>query len=116
VGDLYLNKLLRIVDNNAIQRCKERGICEVCGLEGNDPHHIITVRSGGPDHDYNLICVCRSCHTRLHGPFCSVAKNDLFNIVSKREEINIDRYTIYEIMRSKNARNTDNTSRDMYQN
>ena len=40
--------------------------CENCGGEGTDKHHIKTRGAGGPDEDWNLILLCRKCHSEVH--------------------------------------------------
>ena len=40
--------------------------CQICGNEGLDAHHLIPVEKGGSDDQSNLICVCRSCHQKIH--------------------------------------------------
>lgn len=40
--------------------------CQICGGEGLDAHHLIPVEQGGSDEQSNLICVCRSCHQKIH--------------------------------------------------
>lgn len=40
--------------------------CQICGGEGIDAHHLIPVEQGGSDEQDNLICVCRSCHQKIH--------------------------------------------------
>ena len=42
-------------------------ICEVCGAEATEAHHIVAVRDGGT-HDYsNLAPLCKRCHSRVTG-------------------------------------------------
>jgi len=50
--------------------------CEWCGEEielPQEPHHIISRGSGGPDHEYNLVMLCGkgampgTCHGDAHG-------------------------------------------------
>lgn len=43
-----------------------RYACHVCGVTPVDVHHIKTVGSGGGDELYNLISLCRVCHTKVH--------------------------------------------------
>lgn len=40
--------------------------CQLCHGEGLDAHHIIPVEEGGSDEQENLICLCRSCHQKVH--------------------------------------------------
>jgi len=41
-------------------------LCVACGEAGTDLHHVKTRGSGGPDEDWNLVRLCRNCHTELH--------------------------------------------------
>jgi hypothetical protein len=94
---LTLDKNKRIENKKAIQECKKIGYCRICGKPGNDPHHIITVGSGGPDHEYNLICLCRACHRRVHD---GIIKRDyLFYVQTAMFGKKIDENTIYKLMR-----------------
>jgi 5-methylcytosine-specific restriction endonuclease McrA len=87
----------RIVDKKAIDKCKEKGFCQICGHPGKDPHHIITKGSGGPDHEYNLICLCRECHSGVHNG--KYDRNWLFYFVSVRERVKVDEELVWKIMR-----------------
>lgn len=51
---------------SAKKACRKRYnyICQICGKEGLDAHHIdFDETNNDPD---NLICLCRSCHERVH--------------------------------------------------
>ena len=52
----------------AKEECRKKAnyICQVCGKEGIDAHHLIPVEQGGTDEQSNLICLCRSCHQKIH--------------------------------------------------
>lgn len=44
-----------------------RGECAVCGNQATDPHHIITRKVLKYRWNlYNILAVCRICHTKLH--------------------------------------------------
>lgn len=73
--------------------------CEICGARAIEVHHILTRGSGAPDHKYNILSICRQCHTQAHAPFTTLHKDQLFEVVSRREGVFIDEYTIYKIMR-----------------
>ncbi len=54
-------------------RVSRHGVCEMCGLPGNEVHHIIHLNnynvhdtnvSLNPD---NLKLLCTSCHSKIHG-------------------------------------------------
>ncbi len=61
--------------------------CEVCGGRAyGGVHHVISKGSGGPDHVYNGIQLCQSCHIfEAHGGHLS--KRFLFAIIAKREGV-----------------------------
>jgi 5-methylcytosine-specific restriction endonuclease McrA len=40
--------------------------CRICGRQATDTHHILYRSQGGPDELWNLVCLCRSCHDRVH--------------------------------------------------
>lgn len=40
--------------------------CVACGRTGCDPHHLISVKSGGPDSEFNVIPLCRMHHSECH--------------------------------------------------
>ena len=41
--------------------------CQRCGQPAMTTHHIIPKRAGGKNKLDNLICLCGSCHSKLHG-------------------------------------------------
>lgn len=70
-GDL-LKRLRRSLDHSSWPRQSRRfraeaGECEVCGAESeSEPlhtHHIIPIRYGGLNEAWNLMALCRDCHT-----------------------------------------------------
>lgn len=91
------SKHKRIEDKKAIEQCKARGFCELCGQDGNDPHHIISRGASGPDHPFNLINLCRGCHRKVHDGYYS--RQTIFQLVSFRERTIVDEGVIYKIMR-----------------
>lgn len=40
--------------------------CLVCKTTPSDPAHVKSYASGGPDAEFNLIPLCRKCHTEQH--------------------------------------------------
>lgn len=54
--------------NLAKSMCKYKAnyICEICGEEGKDGHHIIPQDLGGSNDQSNLVCLCRKCHQQVH--------------------------------------------------
>ena len=51
---------------DAKKECRKRYnyICQICGKEGLDAHHIDFDETNNSQD--NLICLCRSCHERVH--------------------------------------------------
>lgn len=55
---------------------RSKGICEACddpapfmksdGSPFLEPHHMLRVADGGPDHPRNVIAACPNCHCRAH--------------------------------------------------
>ena len=82
-------KKMRLSDPKLI---KEMGSdrCEICGESAAcEVHHIISVGSGGPDHRYNLIALCKwKCHIKAHNG--RLPKEFLFGKVSLREGVVYD--------------------------
>ena len=54
------------VCSDAKKECRKRYnyICQICGKEGLDAHHIDFDETNNSQD--NLICLCRSCHERVH--------------------------------------------------
>ncbi len=45
---------------------RDSQLCQLCGAQGNDIHHIIYKSHGGLDKEENLILLCRTCHAKAH--------------------------------------------------
>ena len=76
-------KITRLKDTAAIAECR-KSMCERCGREAfGEPHHVITVGAGGPDHPCNLIQLCGPCHTHAHTAV--IPKGELFQIIANRQ-------------------------------
>jgi hypothetical protein len=64
-GDLYGFK-----NAKAAVLSRDKYICQICknksGDKIKDVHHIIFRRNGGSDQLDNLICLCHTCHEKLH--------------------------------------------------
>jgi 5-methylcytosine-specific restriction protein A len=73
----------RDVRNYVLARAK--GKCEGCGssapfvrIDGTpylEPHHLLRLSDGGPDHPAHVIALCPNCHRRVHAG----ADGDLYN-------------------------------------
>jgi len=60
----------RTVDKALLERIKQNP-CAACSYEGSeyrpiDAHHIRSVGAGGPDEEFNVVPLCRTCHVGLH--------------------------------------------------
>lgn len=78
----------RIRDKQAVYMA-QKWKCEKCHKRAyGGPHHIISVGSGGPDHPWNLIQLCGSCHTKAHT--AEILRGELWDIVAKRENMETD--------------------------
>lgn len=55
----------RIENTKALEECKLKP-CLVCGRGEADPHHLKSRGAGGDDVEWNLIPLCRNCHTAIH--------------------------------------------------
>jgi hypothetical protein len=85
-------KKIRLVDPAAIAVVRST-ICTKCGrpAEGQ-PHHIIKVGNGGPDHVYNLIQLCHwDCHVPAHdlNPPEDLKADNFFRLVALREGVDL---------------------------
>jgi len=56
-------------------------VCEACGKPATDIHHIHG-RGKGKDAIFNLIALCRGCHSRAHGSIHPVSKEE-FDYIHK---------------------------------
>lgn len=49
---------------------RQRQRCAFCGRARQlDPHHVLKRSRGGPDHEDNIVGLCRVCHDRTDWPF-----------------------------------------------
>ena len=55
----------RVIDRPYLEWVKQIS-CIACGKWPSDPHHVKTVGSGGGDDHWNVIPVCRICHSLTH--------------------------------------------------
>lgn len=58
---IHITKLLR---NAVIVR--DGGLCRICKQSAVDLHHMQFKSLGGNDTAYNLVCLCRECHSKVH--------------------------------------------------
>lgn len=45
---------------------RDMNLCQICGQQANDVHHIVFRSHGGDDIPQNLICLCRTHHDMAH--------------------------------------------------
>ena len=92
---------MRITDEPLLADFRAARRCELCGKptpSGCDPHHNWPRGIGGGsrlDVRFNLISLCRECHTAVH--LGKVSRLSLLQLVGKRE-----RMTVTEIEDAKN--------------
>ncbi len=53
---------------------RDRGLCQMCGNEGDSVDHIVPRSQGGTDDDWNLQLLCRSCNSSKGGRFFSAPR------------------------------------------
>ena len=58
---LRLNKIMR---ESIIER--DGGLCVICKSQAVDLHHVMLKSHSGNNSSYNLVCVCRKCHSAIH--------------------------------------------------
>lgn len=58
-------KSYRIIDTMARDKAKTVP-CIVCARFGSEGHHVNSRASGGDDVEWNLMPLCRICHTAIH--------------------------------------------------
>lgn len=64
--------------------------CSICGKVGLDAHHIIPLSEGGQHTQENLMCLCRSCHERVH------KKVYIINPKTREISVNVELHAITE--------------------
>lgn len=90
------SEAVTIVDDAALQLIRSLNRCEVCNQRGMvDAHHVLHRGHGGGqriDHSYNLLAICRLCHTKLEVAqlsFCGrkVTIIDQYGFIGSRERL-----------------------------
>jgi hypothetical protein len=79
-------KPVRIKDEAALQRARERRRCEHCGGKPTlllHPHHIRSRGAGGDDVDENLLGLCSGCHDACHRGL--ISKQQQRDIAARRQ-------------------------------
>lgn len=97
---------MTILDPYLLQKFRETLQCEWCKARGAvDPHHYWYRRGTGGgsriDHRFNLVALCRYCHTAHHQGQWPL-RIDLLAIVSAREAVTQD-YIIATLLAIRNA-------------
>jgi|LGOV01.1.fsa_nt_gb 5-methylcytosine-specific restriction endonuclease McrA len=57
-------RISKIIRDSVIQR--DKGICQICGKQATQLHHILYKSYGGANISQNLICLCNEDHLRVH--------------------------------------------------
>lgn len=84
---LEVQKKIRIKDGISFAQVK-KPYCEYCGVPtSEEPHHVESRGSGGPDIKENGIQLCITCHTKAHTG--EIKKPVLFLIIAKREKVDV---------------------------
>lgn len=71
--------------------------CQCCGkdFEKLDTHHIRSKGAGGKDETFNLIDVCRKCHTEIHSKgYFSMCSNNATLLI----ELNKRGWTLQKVL------------------
>jgi len=61
MSSLRIKKLIREI---VIER--DNSICQLCGKQATQLHHIVYRSHSGDNTAYNLICLCDLCHRTVH--------------------------------------------------
>lgn len=56
---------MRITNEKLLAELRLRP-CFICGLGPTEIHHLKTVKTFGPDTDWNCLPLCRHCHSLFH--------------------------------------------------
>lgn len=63
---IFSMQKLKRIRNSALLKQMRLVPCIVCKRTPSDPDHVKTKGSGGPDEIWNLMSLCRRCHTEKH--------------------------------------------------
>lgn len=58
---IHISKIIR---NSVLER--DKGVCRLCSSQAVDLHHMLFKSLGGNNSTYNLISLCRICHSKCH--------------------------------------------------
>lgn len=58
-------KPIRVKNRKLLDSYHDRS-CLACGYHRSDPCHIKTLKSGGPDAEFNIVPMCRQHHVEQH--------------------------------------------------
>ena len=88
------HNLTKIMRQSIIDR--DDGLCIICGRPAVDLHHIMFKSRSGNNTAYNLVCVCRRCHSMIHGN-----NKKWFPILLKHQRKHYPNLTIEKMKRGK---------------
>jgi len=57
-------RIKKIIRQSVIDR--DSGLCQICGKEATQVHHCLYKSYQGSNIAQNLICLCSSCHLKVH--------------------------------------------------
>jgi hypothetical protein len=86
----YISKRTYIRDLTVARKYRNKLTeCEICAINNIslDIHHIIPLSKGGEDSEFNMICVCRNCHSRFHQNQIRKITIDSYELINSKEDI-----------------------------
>ena len=87
----------RHIDSHILDMARNRA-CLVCNRRGpSDPHHLRSRGAGGGDYEWNVVSLCRSCHTEIH----KLGTNRFLEKYGRLRDWMIDRGWVFEAVRGK---------------
>jgi len=63
-GIIQMARIPKIIRDGVIDR--DSSCCVLCGRQAKEIHHVMLKSHSGNNTSYNLVCVCRVCHSRIH--------------------------------------------------